>query len=169
MAKIKPKAPSRLPNTNPTRSSRQSTCMKSFERTSPSAKARVTVVAAWLPVLPPVPVSSGINSESTTAAARVSSKESKTLTVSNAETASTKSQTMRERTNFSSGVDIYGCCSASVPPERAESSVSSSSTMSAASSHVKIPTRRVDSSTIGIARKSSGINQRAVSSASSCA
>ena len=58
-------------------------------RTSPSARARVTAVAAWLPVLPPVPMSSGTNTERTTMLAIVSSKPSSTRTVSVAPTAST--------------------------------------------------------------------------------
>ena len=63
---MKPKVPSTEPSTAPTRSSLQMTRPRSRTRTSPTARARVTVVAAWLPVLPPVPVSSGMKRARTT-------------------------------------------------------------------------------------------------------
>ena len=66
--------------------------------TSCRASARVTVVAAWLPVLPPVPINNGTNNASVTTSARVASNASSTRTVNAAPIASTSSQTTRERT-----------------------------------------------------------------------
>ena len=95
--------PSTTPSDRPTRNSRNSTLPRSCGLTSPSASALVTVVAAWLPVLPPVPISSGMNNASVTTSASVSSNTSSTCTVSVAPTASTNSQTTRDRINPSTG------------------------------------------------------------------
>src|SRR5699024_820533 len=92
-------------------------------RTSPRASARVTVVAAWLPVFPPVPIRSGTNSASTVTCSSVSSKIDRTCTVNVAPTASTSSQTMRELTSVLTGVAKYGRRSGSEPPWRSEASL----------------------------------------------
>jgi hypothetical protein len=55
----------------------------------------VIVVAAWFPVLPPVPMSSGTKSARTVTSSSVASNTSSTWTVSVAPTARTSSHTMR--------------------------------------------------------------------------
>ena len=72
------------PSTAPVANSRPTTRRASEGRTSPNASARVTVVAAWLPVFPPVPISRGMNTLSTTSWLSVDSNTSSTCTVSEA-------------------------------------------------------------------------------------
>ena len=67
----KARAPRIAPSSRPTRASRRMTTPRSSNRTSPTAKARVTVVAACAPVLPPVPMISGMKSASFTTSLRV--------------------------------------------------------------------------------------------------
>ena len=99
-----PSRPRHPPRAMPTRSSRTITRGASRGRTSSRASARVTVVAAWLPVLPPVPMISGMNRERTTISSSVSSKTPSTCTVRVAPTASTSSHVMRERISASTEV-----------------------------------------------------------------
>ena len=66
-------------------------------RTSPSAIARTTDVAACAPEFPPVPMSSGMNTASVTTCSSVDSNACSTFTVSAAATMSSRSQVPRAR------------------------------------------------------------------------
>ncbi len=73
----------------------RSTVPRLRKLTSPTAMARTMVVVICVPLLPPVPMSSGIKKARAIAASNCSSKERKTVPVYASATNSTRSQTMR--------------------------------------------------------------------------
>ncbi len=95
-----------IPIRSPVATSRRAIARASRGFTSRTASARTIVVADCAPVLPPMPISNGMNSARLTTSASVSSKAPSTLTVSVAATASTDSQTMRDRTSRRIGTDM---------------------------------------------------------------
>ena len=108
-----------------------------------------------------------MNSDSVTTVARASSNISSTCTVRIADSASTSSHTMRDRTRVVTDVTRYGRSSGSDAPARAASSSSARSMMRLASSTVRMPISRFSSSTTGVTRWVVRTARRAAFSASS--
>ena len=128
------------PQSTATRISFQMTSITSRNSISPSEMPRITVTEAWLPELPPVSISMGMNEVSTTCAASAFSKLVMIMPVKVAETMSRSSQGMRCFQISKTLERRYSCSDGSIAAIFSISSVASSSSTSTASSIVTIPT-----------------------------
>ncbi len=106
-ARTKPTAPMSTPSRKPVRISCHSSRQVSLSFTSPTAMARMIVLVACEPELPPVPISSGTKKDSATAASSSCSKKRITVPVSISVRNSTISQPTRFRVTVSTGVLRY--------------------------------------------------------------
>ena len=140
-------AASDRPHKNATRSSFQMTFRTSAGSISPSDRLRMTAVDAWLPELPPVPISIGMNAASATCVASASSKCVTIMPVNVADSIKNISHGIRFFQMSTALVREYGLSDG-------VSSVASCSMTSMTSSTVTMPTRQPSLSTTGIAIRS---------------
>ena len=141
------------PQSTATRISFQMTWSRSENSTSPRDRLRMTVTLAWEPEFPPVSISIGMKTVSTTCTASASSKLVRIMPVKVAETIRSSSQGMRFFQISKTPVFIYGRSEGVMAAMISMSSVASCSMTSMTSSTVTMPTRRFSLSTTGMASR----------------
>ena len=124
----------------------------------------MTSVLLWLPALPPVSVSMGINVTSSGIAAMAASYRPRIPPVIMPEIISTSSHTMRCLARENTPVFRYGLSDGAMAAIFSKSSVASCSITSTASSTVTMPTKRPSASTTGNDRKPYRCSSRTASS-----